>query len=53
MGEKSTGQTILEQEVAKVEDELASAFAVRPPSIQRRVELDAILERLDQKMASR
>lgn len=53
MSDTSTSQIILEHEIAKVEEELASAFAVRPPSIKRRVELDGILERLNQKMASR
>jgi hypothetical protein len=51
MRDKSTNQIILEQEIVKVEEELASTFAVRPPSIERRVELDAILEQLNQKMA--
>ena len=51
MPDKSTSQIILEQEIAKVEEELGSAFAARPPSIKRRVELDGILERLNRKMA--
>lgn len=52
MPDKATSQIILEQEIAKVEEELASAFAARPPSIKRRVELDGMLERLNRKMAS-
>jgi hypothetical protein len=52
MRDKSTSQITLEQDIAKVEEELASAFAVRPPSIERRVELDAILERLNRMSSS-
>lgn len=41
----------LQQQIAKVEEEIASAFAVRSPSLARRFELEATLERLHQKMA--
>ena len=51
MSDKSMSQTALEQEIAKVEEELANAFVVRPPSIARRFELEAVLESLNRKMA--
>lgn len=51
MSNKSMRLIALEQDIAKVEEEMANAFAVRRPSIARRVELEAVLERLNQKMA--
>jgi hypothetical protein len=51
MSDKSMSRIALEQEIAKVEQELADAFALRPPSIARRFELEAVLERLHQEMA--
>ena len=53
MSDKSMRQISVEQEIANVEQELANAFAIRPPSLARRFELEAMLERLNQKMALR
>jgi hypothetical protein len=41
----------VQQQIVKVEEEIASAFAVRVPSLTRRFELEATLERLHRKMA--
>jgi hypothetical protein len=51
MSNGSMRQSALEQELSRVEEEIAKAFARSPPSIARRIELDAMLERLSRETA--
>jgi hypothetical protein len=51
MSDRSMGRITLEREILRVEEEIAHAFVLNPPSIARRIELEATLERLNRRMA--
>ena len=51
MSDKSMRQIALEQDIAKVEEEIGSAVSLTPPAIVRRIELETKLERLNRMMA--